>query len=265
MTEFSASDYGIFSDGVKSVNTLNDKLGSIQSELNNAKNNLNSDSVFMGPICDNCVEKFGKLDTKVSSTVNNYKKIGEYLNETAVEYTKGDTKSAKKILKFENGEITSSNFVVDTGNATKDAIFNYLANQGFNNAAICGIMANMESESSFRLDALGDGGTSYGLCQWHNERWTALRNYCNQNGLSESSLEGQLGYLMYELKNNYSNFYNEMLSVPNTQQGAYDAAYRWTVSFERPANADGNGRSRGSKAQNENYWGTYGLDNIKLT
>ena len=30
----------------------------------------------------------------------------------------------------------------------------------------------IQHESSFNTQALGDGGTSYGICQWHNGRWT---------------------------------------------------------------------------------------------
>ena len=117
MSEFSVSDYGIFNDGVKSINTLIDKLGSIQSDLSTAKTTLNSDSVFMGPICDNCVEKFGKIDTSVKSIVSNYSKIGKYLTDTALEYDESDTKSKIKVIGFENGElaITEKDNVVLTG------------------------------------------------------------------------------------------------------------------------------------------------------
>ena len=70
-----------------------------------------------------------------------------------------------------------------TGNDNKSKIYNYLSEQGFSDAAICGILANIEHESGFRTDALGDGGTSYGICQWHNGRWNNLKNYCNKNNL----------------------------------------------------------------------------------
>ena len=43
----------------------------------------------------------------------------------------------------------------------------------------------------------GDSGSSYGICQWHNERFTALKNYTEE----WDTLQGQLEYLHYELKN----------------------------------------------------------------
>ena len=144
-----------------------------------------------------------------------------------------------------------------SGNSNQDKIYNYLKSKGFNDAAICGILANVQHESGFRTDALGDGGTSYGICQWHNGRWDRLKNYCNNNGLDWRSLEGQLEYLVWELENNYKGVYNTLKNVPNTKQGAYDAAYKWTVDFEIPADRYNAGNRRGNAAAN-NYWGTYG-------
>ena len=51
-------------------------------------------------------------------------------------------------------------------NYEKD-IYYFLKNEmGMNDAAACGVVANIERESSFRPDLYGDNGTSYGICQW---------------------------------------------------------------------------------------------------
>ena len=47
------------------------------------------------------------------------------------------------------------------------------------------------------------------------------------------------------------------MNVPNTADGAYQAAYKWTTDFEIPADAESEGASRGSNAQS-NYWDKYG-------
>jgi len=143
-----------------------------------------------------------------------------------------------------------------TGNDNQSKIYNYLSEQGFNDAAICGILANVEHESGFRTDALGDGGTSYGICQWHNSRWDRLKNYCNNNNLDWHSLEGQVSYLVWELQNHYPSVYNSIKNVPNTRQGAYDAAYVWTTDFEVPANRYERGKDRGNTAMS-GYWDKY--------
>ena len=55
-------------------------------------------------------------------------------------------------------------------------IFKYLTEElGFNTAAACGVLANIEAESGFNPNIYGDGGTSYGICQWHAERMTNLQ------------------------------------------------------------------------------------------
>ena len=143
------------------------------------------------------------------------------------------------------------------GDTPQEQMFNYLKSKGFNNAAICAILANVQHESNFSTTALGDGGTSYGICQWHNGRWTNLKNYCNNKGLDWHTMEGQLEYLVYELENKYPGVYNKLKSVPNTSQGAYDAAYTWTVDFEIPADRYNAGKRRGSTASSS-YWNTYG-------
>ena len=82
------------------------------------------------------------------------------------------------------------------------------------------------------------------------------RNYCKKNNLNSETLEGQLSYLVYELENKYPGVYNTIKNVPNTKQGAYDAAAKWTIDFEVPANRYQQAKNRGATAQSK-YWNTY--------
>lgn len=126
-------------------------------------------------------------------------------------------------------------------------------------AAACGVLANIEYESDFNCNLVGDSGTSYGICQWHNERLTNLKNYCAKNGYSYKTLEGQLHFLEYELNNNKSDtgyILDKLKSVENTADGAYRAGYDWCYYFERPANRTAKSETRGNKAKNY-YWPNY--------
>ena len=260
MNEYSVSDYGIFSEAVSSINALNNRLDSNTKTLTECKTNLCNGSIFMGPICDSCSDGFAQVDAKLSSVSSNFSAISSFLTETSASYKSGDEAANNKILSMENGNVvttTSGNSGVTTGKANQDSIYKYLANSGFNDAAICGILANIQHESNFNPNALGDSGTSYGICQWHNTRWDRLKEYCSNNNLDSTTLDGQLSYLVWELQNNYPTVYEKMKSVPNTSQGAYDAAYIWTVDFERPANKETAGDRRGNTAIS-NYWSTYG-------
>lgn len=130
---------------------------------------------------------------------------------------------------------------------------------GLNSAGACGVLANIEAESNFSPTLYGDGGNSYGICQWNLSRFTNLKNYCNKNGYDWKSLNGQLQFLKYELTNNKSDtgyILDKLKSVANTAQGAYDAGYKWCYYFERPANKEAKSQSRGNKAKNT-YWPNY--------
>ena len=260
MKDYNVSDYGIFTEGVNTVKTLNNSISTGVTELGNLKTQLNNGSVFMGPICDSCVAGFDSVNGKLSTMSSNFTTIANYLVETSGNYQKGDSNASQTVLSIDGSNITTTtaqNSGKTTGNANQDAIYSYLAKEGFNDAAISGILANIKHESGFNPNALGDGGTSYGICQWHNSRWDRLKNYCSQNGLDSTTLDGQLSYLVWELKNNYPSVYNKVKSVPNTAQGAYDAAYEWTVHFEIPANKEASGQNRGNTAV-KNYWAVYG-------
>ena len=134
---------------------------------------------------------------------------------------------------------------------------------GLNTAAACGVLANIYAESGFNPNALGDSGTSYGICQWHSARWTAMKNWCNNNGHNWETLTGQLNYLKFELSANNSAYlyngktiYNYLKSVSNNAQGAYDAGWYWCYYFEVPANKETKSVTRGNTAKND-YWPEY--------
>lgn len=127
-------------------------------------------------------------------------------------------------------------------------IFEYLKQNGFNLAMICGILANIEKESNFNPNAVGDSGTSYGLCQWHNDRKNKLVNYCNKNGLSSNTVKGQISYLIYELRSSEKTAYDKIMSSSDSAQGAYDAGYNFCYYFERPSGKQSASVTRGNRA-----------------
>ncbi len=152
-----------------------------------------------------------------------------------------------------------------TGTSNEAVVYKFLVNNmGLNSAGACGVMANIQHESGFNPNATGDSGTSYGICQWHNSRWTAMKNWCTSNGYSWETLTGQLNYLKFELSQNNSNYlyngktiFNYISAVSNTAQGAYDAGYYWCYYYEVPANKTVVSVTRGNLAKNS-YWTEYG-------
>ncbi len=136
-----------------------------------------------------------------------------------------------------------------------NAVYSYLRNDlGFNHAAACGILGNIQYESGSNPGAVGDGGTSYGLCQWHNGRCKGLIGYCASQGIPFNSVEGQMSYLNYELSGAFQGVRNYLYNVPDTAQGAYDAASCWCLHFEMPLHMKAEAVKRGEFAANVLFW-----------
>lgn len=128
-------------------------------------------------------------------------------------------------------------------------------------AAACGVLANIEKESNFNPKATGDSGTSYGICQWHKSRFTALKKYCRKHKLDYRTVKSQLKYLRYELKKSYPGVLSFLKRVPNDPYGAYLAGYYWCYHFERPAKYLTGSVTRGNLAKNR-YWKKYGAGTV---
>ena len=144
-----------------------------------------------------------------------------------------------------------------TSSPNEAIIYNYLRNGiGLTTASACGVMANIQYESNFNPNLYGDDGTSYGICQWHNDRFQSLKDYCRHNGYDYESVEGQLFYLEYELYTKYSGVFDTIKNVDNTPFGAYYAAFSWCFGFENPANRVAQARSRAGLARIA-YWPEY--------
>ena len=114
------------------------------------------------------------------------------------------------------------------------AMQQWLMGQGMSANGAAGVVSNLLAESGLRTTALGDNKTSYGIAQWHNGRWDALKNFAQKSGLDASSLDAQSQFLMKELRQKQYGSLMSTLSDPNVS--AYDATAAFMKTFERPAN-----------------------------
>lgn len=129
-------------------------------------------------------------------------------------------------------------------------IVQYFLDKGLNTAAAIGIIANIKSESNFNTGAIGDHGTSFGICQWHLGRGDAMKAMAGADWAN--NLTGQLDYLWYELSNSYQSVLSALQAVPNTLEGAKQAADIFVRKFEIPANVDQQSQIRQQNA--EEFW-----------
>jgi biotin carboxyl carrier protein len=120
-----------------------------------------------------------------------------------------------------------------SGDMTNPAnrVITFLKNKGLTTSQSSGVAGNLSVESQFQTDVVGDNGTSYGLAQWHNDRWDKLKKYCAKNDLDPASFIGQMEFLWWELKTNSRLGYSELIKQKNPR----DAAEVFAKNFERPA------------------------------
>ena len=111
------------------------------------------------------------------------------------------------------------------------SLYKFLTAQGLTANGASGVVGNLVGESNLRTGAVGDGGTSYGIAQWHAGRRDNLLKFAKSLNLDPSSMEAQEKFLLKEMKS-YSGMW-KTLTNPKTSQ--LDAAGAFMRSFERPA------------------------------
>ena len=143
------------------------------------------------------------------------------------------------------------NVITDALDSKVKIVVDYLLGKGLNAACACGIAGNIYYESEFNTAAIGDFGTSFGICQWHYERGTNMKRVAGDNW--KNNLTGQLDYLWQELQGAYSSTVLSKLNVlSNTLSGAKSAADIFVRNFEIPDKVDDESSRRQTKAAE--YW-----------
>ena len=126
-------------------------------------------------------------------------------------------------------------------------IVDFLLEKGLNAAAACGIIGNIFYESEFNTATIDEYGTSFGVCQWHYERGSNMKQVAGSDW--KNNLTGQLNYLWQELQGAYSAIVLAPLNaVKNTLSGALEAADIFIRYFEVPADIEKESERRQAKA-----------------
>lgn len=123
---------------------------------------------------------------------------------------------------------------------------------GLNDAAICGILANIANESNY--DYTVDIVWGYGLVAWCGGRRIAAKETEAEYG---NRLVGQLRHVQQELEGAYSHVLDELKAVSNDAAGAYKAGRVFCLKYEIPTDAHPKANYRGAYAR-DFYWPLYG-------
>ncbi|MBY0318265.1 MAG: hypothetical protein K2X72_06035 [Reyranella sp.] len=63
-----------------------------------------------------------------------------------------------------------------------------------------GLIANIEAESAFDHQAVGDGGQAFGICQWHPDRQAGFQRQFGYS-IKDADYVAQLAFVVFELSN----------------------------------------------------------------
>jgi len=101
------------------------------------------------------------------------------------------------------------------GDLSAPRMVRWFVSQGDSADASAGIVGNLEQES--HLNPAHAGG---GLAQWKPARYGQMAAYAESAGLSPASDQGQLTYLQYDLRTNYSSVLSRMDTAPSPRTAA---------------------------------------------
>lgn len=112
----------------------------------------------------------------------------------------------------------------------------------------CGIAGNIDAESQFNYTAYGDDWSSYGLCMWNGKHLDSLIRFCKMNNLNYASPEGQIKFLVNDLKTEYSHVY-DVLSSETVRSDMEKVAKNFCMLYGEPKNGNGICSKRGVNAK----------------
>lgn len=175
---------------------------------------------------------------KHMSIIDYLGRMGSFLTGFMTSMLSGERWNYQEWLAKQDGDqVTGGELSSDTDAQTnRQAAWKFLTEkQGYSRKVASAIMGNLEGESHFDTAALGDGGTSLGIAQWHESRKTALEEYAQSKGTNVTDIDTQMEYLQHELDTQFSGLTEEMEATDSL----YAATDLFTRKFENPLDPDG--------------------------
>lgn len=121
----------------------------------------------------------------------------------------------------------------EIGNAQR--AFQFFMQKGYKPWQAAGIVGNLMQESGQDLDPLAAGDlikkqpTSFGVAQWRGDRLIRLKDFALDMGMNWKSLDAQLEFVDYELKNFETTAYRNLIEATDVQE-----ATAAMIGYERP-------------------------------
>jgi hypothetical protein len=123
---------------------------------------------------------------------------------------------------------------------------------GYSPSGAAGVAQNVMRESGGNPMDTGDGGTSHGLFQHHNERWDQLQAFAKKQGLDPNSPDAQFAFADKELREQYPTL-RKRLTDPNVPVTEAEDSFKRV--FERPASIMWQGKPGGGPVLGNDKYG----------
>lgn len=141
-----------------------------------------------------------------------------------------------------SGGTSSNGYTTSSGSDNKSRVWNFLKQKGLSDAAVAGIMGNMNQESRFDPTASEhknsgrDGSGGYGLIQWTGPRRKALFDAAQEQGKDVNDIDFQLNFLWDEVFKE-GTYYRPKLDAVNfmNETDPANAAYQFHKIVEGSA------------------------------
>lgn len=125
--------------------------------------------------------------------------------------------------------------------------YQFFMDKGYSPQAAAAMAGNANAESTGNPGAVGDNGLARGLFQWHPDRYAKLQDWANRNNLDPNTVDTQLGFADYELRNGEKSAGTKLFGAKDLGS-ANDAM----MAYLRPA-----GYSADNPQGGDNYVGRY--------
>ena len=121
MKDYGISDYGVFQTASSSTKTLITRISDMQTVLNKYKDVVGNDSVFIGPIAENCLTALDNVNSGFQSSVDNYNEICNFFSLIETNYKNADYEALEKLLSISSVDADSTVATTPTSSGVVDA------------------------------------------------------------------------------------------------------------------------------------------------
>ena len=108
-SQIEVSDYGLFTDAVKTVESFKQEVLSSKDKIYEKKTCLEDTNIFMGPISENCIEVAKATLNTINDNVTSLDTIKQLLITSSTNYTSADTTSIISLGQSQDAKTVAAN------------------------------------------------------------------------------------------------------------------------------------------------------------